>query len=51
MSKDLYEIEFHHGDILIGIGYNLTEKEADKVWGEWENLDTNCWCMIVYRMN
>ena len=30
---------------------NLTEKEADKVWGEWENLDTNCWCMIVYRMN
>jgi hypothetical protein len=50
MSKDLYEIEFHHGDILIGVGYNLTEKEVNKVWEEWEAFDSNCWCMVVYRV-
>jgi len=46
--EDRYQIEFYYEGILIGVGYGLTEEEADGLWEEWESFKEQCWCAIVF---
>ena len=48
--QERYQIEFYYDEILIGIGYGLSEYEADKLWDEWEQFKESCWCAIIFEM-
>jgi len=50
MDKELHTVEFYYEEHLIGIGYNLSENDADKLWGQWEEHGDNYWCAIIYEV-
>lgn len=46
MPSEMYSVDYHYKDNLIGRGHNMMEHHVDYSVDEWENLGEDYWCNV-----